>query len=63
MLVLSRKFHEKIRIGDDIVVTIVEIGRGKVRLGFEAPRSVEIHREEFVDAMCANDREEVPPCK
>ncbi len=47
MLVLSRKKDESIVINDNIVVTIVEIRGDKVRLGIEAPREVEIHREEI----------------
>lgn len=47
MLVLSRKIGEKIMIGDDIVVTIVDIDNGKVRLGIDAPREVPVYREEI----------------
>ena len=46
MLVLSRRRDESIVIGEDIVVTIVEVGRGRVRLGISAPSSVSIRREE-----------------
>ena len=49
MLVLSRKAWEKIRIGDDIVITVVQIDRGKVRLGIEAPRTVPVFRSELLD--------------
>lgn len=48
MLVLTRKVGEKICIGDDITITVVEIDRGKVRLGFEAPREVQIMRSELL---------------
>lgn len=52
MLVLSRKLNEKTVIitpsGDRIEVVIVDIDRGKVRLGFEANRSVQIFREELL---------------
>jgi carbon storage regulator len=47
MLVLSCKVSERIYIGDDIVITVVQIDRGKVRLGIEAPKGVPIHREEI----------------
>lgn len=47
MLVLSRKFGEKIYIGSDVVITIVDIDRGKVRLGISAPPNVPVHREEI----------------
>lgn len=47
MLVLSRKPGEKILIGDDVTVTIVRIGPNTVRLGIEAPRDMNIVREEL----------------
>ena len=48
MLILSRNSGEKIKIGDDITITVVEIGdRGRVRLGIEAPTNVPVHREEI----------------
>lgn len=47
MLVLSRKLGEKIMIGDHIVVTVVDIDRGKIRLGIEAPKDMPINREEI----------------
>jgi carbon storage regulator len=46
MLVLSRKIDEKIVIGDEVVVRVIEIRGDKVRLGIEAPPDVEIDREE-----------------
>ena len=51
MLVLSRKTGEKIRIGDNVTVTIVRIGPNNVRLGIDAPRDLNIVREE----LCAHD--------
>jgi carbon storage regulator len=48
MLVLSRKLGEKIVIGDNICITIVDIDRGKIRLGIEAPRSVPVYRQELL---------------
>jgi len=47
MLVLSRKTGEKIRIGDNVTVTIVRIGPNNVRLGIDAPRDLNIVREEL----------------
>jgi carbon storage regulator len=48
MLILSRNSGEKIKIGDDITITVAEIGdRGRVRLGIEAPTNVPVHREEI----------------
>ncbi|MBX7166312.1 MAG: carbon storage regulator [Pirellulales bacterium] len=48
MLVLSRKLSESIVIDDTIVVTVLELGRGRVRLGIEAPASVPVHRQEVM---------------
>ncbi len=51
MLVLSRHRDESIMIGDDVVVTIVDIRGDKVRLGIEAPTSIPVHRQEVYDAI------------
>ena len=48
MLVLSRKLGEKICIGDNICITVVDIDRGKIRLGIDAPRDVPIFRQELL---------------
>jgi carbon storage regulator len=53
MLVLSRKLGEKIHIGDNICITVVDIDRGKIRLGIEAPRDVPVYRQEL---LTDNDR-------
>lgn len=50
MLVLSRKLGEKICIGNNICITVVDIERGKIRLGIEAPRDVPIFRQELLAA-------------
>jgi len=47
MLVLSRKPGEKILIGDNVSVTVVRIGPNTVRIGIEAPRGMNIVREEL----------------
>jgi len=46
MLVLSRKLTESIRIGEGITVTVLEVRKGRVRLGIDAPSAVRIQREE-----------------
>ena len=47
MLVLSRKETQRIRLGDDIVITVVRIGGDKVRIGIEAPREMLVLRDEL----------------
>jgi carbon storage regulator len=51
MLVLSRQRDESIIIGDNIVITIVDIRGDKVRLGIEAPKEVPVHRREVYEAI------------
>jgi carbon storage regulator len=51
MLVLSRKPGEKILIGDNVAVTIVRIGPNTVRIGIEAPRNMNIVREELCEPV------------
>ena len=48
MLVTSRKVGERIYIGDNIAITVVEINGDKVRLGIEAPRDVPVYRQEHL---------------
>ena len=47
MLILSRRTGEKLIIGDDIVVTVVETKGNQIRVGIDAPREVPVHREEI----------------
>jgi carbon storage regulator len=51
MLVLSRQRDESIMIGDNVVVTIVDVRGDRVRLGIEAPREVSVHRREVYEAI------------
>jgi carbon storage regulator len=51
MLVLSRSKDESIIIGDDVVITIVDVRGDKVRLGINAPKSVTVHRKEVYEAI------------
>jgi carbon storage regulator len=61
MLVLSRKLGEKIYIGENICITVVDIDRGKIRLGIEAPRDVPIYRQELLPLKAADAPAAVPP--
>jgi carbon storage regulator len=56
MLILSRKVNEKIMIGDDISVSIIEIRGDQVRLGVTAPRNVKVFRREVFDAIRAENK-------
>ena len=51
MLVLTRKSGEKITIGDEVVVNILEIRGSQVRLGIEAPKGVAVHRSEIYERI------------
>jgi carbon storage regulator len=57
MLVLSRQRDESIIIGDNIVITIVDVRGDKVRLGIEAPREVSVHRREVYEAIQRENRQ------
>lgn len=51
MLVLSRQLDESIVIGDDIVITIVDVRGDKVRLGITAPNNIPVHRREIYESI------------
>ena len=51
MLVLSRQRDESIIIGDNIVITVVDIRGDKVRLGISAPTEISVHRQEVYEAI------------
>ena len=58
MLVLTRKVNESLLIGEDIVITVVEIKGDKVRLGIEAPKEISIVRSEIApQSLQARDTE------
>ena len=61
MLVLSRKRHQSIRIGDQIEVTVVHISGNSVRLGIVAPSDVPVHRREIAERI-ASQTHPAPPC-
>ena len=56
MLVLSRQRDESIVIGDNVIVTIVDIRGDKVRLGIEAPGEIPVHRREVYEAIQRENR-------
>lgn len=61
MLVLSRKAGERIVIGDNVVITVVQIRGDKVRLGIDAPTDVPVHRQEVADALKRKEAERSVP--
>ena len=68
MLVLARRLGEKVFINTDpsdptvgVTITVVDIDRGKVRLGFEAPRKVPIYRAELLPLRSENPSPPLPP--
>lgn len=61
MLILTRRIKETLCIGDDIRITVLGVQGNQVRIGIDAPKDVEIHREEIYDriqaekAQCGNN--------
>jgi carbon storage regulator len=51
MLVLTRRLGQSIMIGNDVTVTVLEIRNDQVRIGVDAPRSVQVHREEIYEQI------------
>nr|CRH04269.1 Carbon storage regulator homolog [Candidatus Magnetococcus massalia] len=51
MLILTRRVGESLHIGDDIKITLLGIKGNQVRIGIDAPRDVEVHREEIYDRI------------
>jgi len=56
MLVLSRKRGEVITVGDNIRITLVEIGYGKAKIGISAPIDMPVHRLEVHEAIKREER-------
>ncbi len=51
MLILSRKIDEKIKIGEDITITLIDVHGDQVKIGVEAPKNVKVFRQEVFDAI------------
>ncbi|MBQ7753988.1 MAG: carbon storage regulator CsrA [Treponema sp.] len=51
MLILSRKIDEKIKIGDNITITLIDVHGDQVKIGVEAPKNVKVFRQEVFDAI------------
>jgi carbon storage regulator len=61
MLVLTRRAGESVMIGDNVIVTVLEARGDVVRLGIQAPRDVQVHREEVFRELQAANREAASP--
>jgi carbon storage regulator len=57
MLVLSRRLNESIVIGNDVVITVLEIRGDQIRLGIDAPRSISVHRQEIYAELARANRD------
>jgi len=57
MLILSRKVDERVILGDDIKISIIEIRGDQVRIGIDAPKKVKVFREEVYMAIKAENKE------
>jgi carbon storage regulator len=61
VLVLTRRPGESIVVGDDVVVTVLEVRGDVVRIGIAAPRSIQVHREEIYRELQKANREAASP--
>ncbi|SET09605.1 carbon storage regulator, CsrA [Oceanobacillus limi] len=57
MLVLTRKRNESIQIGEDIEIKVLSVDGDQIKLGINAPKSVDIHRKEIYMAITEQNSE------
>jgi carbon storage regulator len=60
MLIVTRRMGESVMIGADITVTVLSIKGNQVRIGFAAPKSVSVHREEVHERLKNGEPERLP---
>lgn len=61
MLILTRRVNETIKIGDDITLTVFGVNGLQVRIGIDAPKHVEVHREEIYNRILEQKAEALLP--
>ncbi len=61
MLVLTRRPGESVMVGDDVVVTVLDVRGEVIRLGITAPRSIQVHREEVYRELQQSNRQAASP--
>jgi len=61
MLVLSRRVGDSVVIGDDVVITVLEVRGDVIRIGVDAPRSVAVRRQELLAELTENNRAAASP--
>ena len=57
MLILTRRIGESIMIGESVEVKVLGLRGGQVKLGIEAPKELQVHREEVYERICAERAE------
>ena len=55
MLILTRRLSETLMVGDEITVTVLGVKGNQVRIGVNAPRDVDVHREEIYEKIRKED--------
>jgi carbon storage regulator len=53
LLILTRKIGESLMIGAEVIVTVMAVNGNQVRIGINAPKDVEVHREEIYERVQA----------
>jgi carbon storage regulator len=61
MLIVTRRPGERVMVGDQVVITVIEVKGSSVRIGIDAPRAVPVYREEIYAAMQQSRTDESQP--